>query len=111
MPRNWDLEDLNNLYIANNLLQVVTEHSNDDNSTTSKEKPSEDCLRVATLNMGSIILHKQENAPTVALLCNHMKEWGINILILTEVRTGFPALKTKRPTKPEYNAILEAKKK
>ena len=111
MPRNRDLEDLNNLYIANNLLQVVTEHSNDDNSTTSKEKPSEDCLRVATLNMGGTILHKQEMAPTVALLCNHMKEWDINILILTEVRTGFPSSKSQRLSKLEHNAIIEAKKK
>ena len=111
MPRNRDLEDLNNLYIANNLLQVVTEHSNDDNSTTSNEKPSEDCLRVATLNMGSIILHKQENAPTVALLCNHMKEWDINILILTEVRTGFPSPKAAQLTKKERLLLLETKKK
>jgi hypothetical protein len=61
--------------------------------------------------MGGIILHKQEMAPTVALLCNHMKEWDINILILTEVRTGFPALKSKRLSKLESNVILEAKKK
>jgi hypothetical protein len=61
--------------------------------------------------MGGIILHKQEHAPTVALLCNHMKEWDINILILTEVRTGFPSPKAARLTKPEHKTLLEAKKK
>ena len=58
MPRQGDLDHLHNLYIADNLLAVVTEQQSDDNTATQMAKPDKNALRIATLNMGSVILHK-----------------------------------------------------